>query len=78
VKRIGAVTLALFLLWLFFRPRSVPCPQCRGKGAPPVYHAGQARARICATCGVSATPDLPLMGEVPVEDEPTPLGWQDP
>ena len=24
---------------------------------------GEPRARICATCGASSTPDLPLVGE---------------
>jgi len=57
--------LVLFVAWLFFRPRAVPCPQCRGEGAPPLFmgEASGWRGRICATCGASATPDLPLVGE---------------
>lgn len=54
---------AALATWLFLRPRVIPCPQCRGNGAPPIEHNGEWRARICATCGASATPDLPLMGE---------------
>lgn len=65
---IGA--LALLGLWAFFRPRSIPCPQCKGRGAPPLLVNGELRARICATCGASATPDLPLVGEAdPVATE---------
>lgn len=54
------VAIAAAALWAFFRPRVVPCPQCRGYGAPPAEHNGEWYARICATCGASATPDLPL------------------
>lgn len=53
----------LAFVWLFTRPRTVPCPQCGGAGAPPLIVDGEPRARICATCGTSSTPDLPLVGE---------------
>lgn len=62
--------LALLAGWAFFRPRAVRCPQCKGRGAPPLLVNGELRARICATCGASSTPDLPLVGEAdPVRDE---------
>lgn len=65
---IGA--LAAVALWAFFRPKAVACPQCKGRGAPPLLVNGELRARICATCGASSTPDLPLVGEAdPVRDE---------
>lgn len=50
-------------LWLLFRPKTVVCPQCQGRGAPPLVVDGEPRARICGTCGVSSTPDLPLVGD---------------
>jgi len=67
-RRLVLLSAALLIGWAFFRPRSVACPQCRGRGAPPLLVDGEPRARICATCGASATPDLPLVGEAdPVE-----------
>lgn len=53
----------LVVAWAFFRPKAIVCPQCKGRGAPPLVVNGEPRARICATCGASATPDLPLVGD---------------
>lgn len=63
LRRGIAFGLLAAAVWVLFRPRSVVCPQCRGKGAPPLLVGGELRARICATCGASSTPDLPLVGE---------------
>lgn len=62
-RRLLVLAFALVAVWAFFRPRAVSCPQCKGRGAPPLLVNGELRARICATCGASQTPDLPLVGE---------------
>lgn len=63
MRRLGLLALAAAAAWLFLRPRTIVCPQCRGRGAPPLEDPdGRMHARLCATCGVSATPDLPLFG----------------
>jgi hypothetical protein len=69
-KGISGALLFLALAWVFTRPRTVRCPQCGGAGAPPLLSNNGWRARICATCGVSSTPDLPLVGE----DAPAEVG----
>lgn len=64
-RRLVLAAFALLVAWAFFRPKAIACPQCKGRGAPPLLVNGEARARVCATCGASSTPDLPLVGEEP-------------
>jgi hypothetical protein len=69
-RRLLLLALAAAGLWLLFRPKTLACPQCKGRGAPPLVVNGAPRARLCGTCGASSTPDLPLVGEAdPVVEE---------